>query len=100
MARNAICERDTALESAIEGHDSPPPPPSTKYKLIKNIIFLQKMPSVREILVLVNAKYRAKNDTANPILLKFKNENENFKILNFLADRKFAAIQQNHQNSI
>ncbi len=26
--KNAICDNDTALESAMDGHDSPPPPPS------------------------------------------------------------------------
>jgi hypothetical protein len=35
MARKAIWERDTALESAIEGQDSPPPPPSEAKDYIK-----------------------------------------------------------------
>ena len=33
IAKNAICDRETALESAMDGQDSPPPP-SSKGKLL------------------------------------------------------------------
>jgi hypothetical protein len=49
--------------------------------------------------VLVNGKYPVMDETANPILIKFKYENKNlkFKILPRMH-RKFP-VQENHQSS-
>jgi hypothetical protein len=42
IERNAICESDTALESAMDGQASPPPPPSRFMYMTASENFFEK----------------------------------------------------------
>ena len=77
MERKAICERETAAESAREGQDSPPPPPSSDtyitpflpaklFRLTRElcILFLREVICWRisAFVVLLSSKYKSSHD--------------------------------------
>ena len=74
MERKAICERDTAAESAREGQDSPPPPPSrdtyiTPF-LLARLFLLTRVDNLRDsmclrmsaLVVFLSSKYKSSHD--------------------------------------